>query len=87
MMKSAFKIETAFSKAPKVEVVAQLVEKIEKEIEQNVMDFVAYEGSGSWDEDYGDYQEEEASGDYQEEASGDYQDDSSSSQKLWHLFY
>ena len=71
MMKSAFKIETAFSKAPKVEVVAQLVEKIEKEIEQNVMDLVEHEGSGTWDE----------------EASGDYSDDSSSSQKLWHLFY
>jgi predicted nucleotide-binding protein (sugar kinase/HSP70/actin superfamily) len=74
MMKSAFKIETAFSKAPKVEVIAQLVEKIEKEIEQNVMDLVEHEGSGTW--------VEEASG---EEASGE--DDSSSSQKLWHLFY
>ena len=71
MMKSAFKIETAFSKAPKVEVIAQLVEKIEKEIEQNVMDLVDHEGSGTW----------------VKEASGDYQDDSSSSQKLWHLFY
>ena len=78
MMKSAFKIETAFTKAPRFGV-AQLVEKIEKEIEKNVIELVKYEGSGTW--------EEEASGDLEEEASGDFQHDASSSEKLWHLFY
>jgi len=78
MMKSAFKIETAFTKAPRFGV-AQLVEKIEKEIEKKVIELVEYEGSGTW--------EEEASGDLEEEASGDFQHDASSSEKLWHLFY
>jgi len=72
MMKSAFKIETAFSKAPKFGV-AQLVEKIEKEIEHNVMELVEYEGSATWDED--------------DESSGDYDIYSSSDKELMHLFY